>query len=39
MKKALWVTCLIVLAAFIGLGNSRAYAQAEVDPDHYDTRD
>ena len=39
MKKALWVTCLIGLAAFLGLGNPRAYAQAEIDPDHYDTRE
>lgn len=39
MKTLRWITCLIGLAVFVGLGNPRAYAQAEVDPDHYETRD
>jgi len=36
--KAMWGlrTCMC-LAFLVGLGTLRAYAQAEVDPDHYDT--
>ena len=39
MKTVRCITCLIGLAVFVGLENPRAYAQAEVDPDHYETRD
>jgi hypothetical protein len=35
-----WVTqYLIGLAVLVALGGSRAYAQFEVDPDHYETRE
>jgi hypothetical protein len=30
-----WIPCLIDLAVVVGLGNLRAHAQAEVDPDHF----
>jgi len=39
VKTVRCITCLIGLAVFVGLENPRAYAQAEVDPDHYETRD
>jgi hypothetical protein len=39
VKTMPWLTCLIGLAVFVGLGNPRAYAQSEVDPDHYETWD
>jgi hypothetical protein len=39
VKTVRWVTCLIGLAVFIGLGNPRACAQAEIDPDHYEPWD
>ncbi len=36
VKILWWKTSLIGLAVFVGLGSPRAYAQSEVDPDHYD---
>jgi hypothetical protein len=39
VKTVRWITCFIGLTVFVGLGNPRAYAQAEVDPDYYETRD
>jgi hypothetical protein len=39
VKTTWWITCFIGLAVFVGLGNSRARAQSEVDPDHYETWD
>ncbi|MGC2403454.1 MAG: hypothetical protein WA510_26925 [Acidobacteriaceae bacterium] len=35
-----WITqYLIGLAVLVALGSSRAYAQFEIDPDHYETRE
>lgn len=39
MKTLQLFACFIGLAVFITLGNSRAQAQAEIDPDHYETAD
>jgi hypothetical protein len=39
VKTARWITCFIGLGVFVTLGNPRACAQAEIDPDHYETRD
>jgi hypothetical protein len=38
--KNLWLmTCFIGLAVLVTVGSPRAYAQFDVDPDHYETRD
>jgi hypothetical protein len=38
--KNLWLmTCFMGLAVFVTVESPRAYAQSEVDPDHYETRD
>lgn len=39
MKTLSLMTYLIGLAMLVAVGSSRAYAQFEVDPDHYETRD
>jgi hypothetical protein len=39
MKKVPLMTYFIGLAMLVAVGSSRAYAQFEVDPDHYETRD
>jgi hypothetical protein len=33
------IACFISLAVLVTLGSPRAYAQADVDPDHYENRD
>jgi hypothetical protein len=33
------IACLVGLALLVTLGSSRAQAQAEIDPDHYETVD
>ena len=37
MKTALTMKALVGLILLVGLGSLRAHAQAEIDPDHYDT--
>lgn len=39
MKTLRLVACFIGMAVLITLGSARAYAQFEVDPDHYENRD
>jgi hypothetical protein len=39
VKTARLITCSIGLAVLVTVGSLRAYAQFEVDPDHYETRD
>ncbi len=39
MKAVSLMTYFIGLAMLVTVGSSRAYAQFEVDPDHYETRD
>ena len=39
MKTSRLTTCCIGLAVLVTIGISRAYAQAEIDPDHYETND
>lgn len=39
MKTSRLITCCIGLAVLVTIGSSRAYAQAEIDPDHYETGD
>ena len=37
--KTLWMTTLFGLAAIIALAGPKAYAQFEVDPDHFETKE
>jgi hypothetical protein len=37
--KTLWITTLFGLAAIVSVGGPNAYAQFEVDPDHFETRE
>ncbi len=39
MKTVQFIACFIGLAVSVALGSQRAYAQFEVDPDHYENRD
>jgi hypothetical protein len=39
VKTLRWTICLIGLAVFVTLGSPLAQAQAEIDPDHYETVD
>jgi hypothetical protein len=39
MKAVSLMTYIVGLAMLVAVGSSRAYAQFEVDPDHYETRD
>lgn len=39
MKMSQLITCCIGLALVFTIGSSRANAQAEIDPDHYETGD
>ena len=39
MKTVRLITYFIGLAVLVTVGNPRAYAQSEIDPDHYETRD
>jgi hypothetical protein len=39
VKTLQFIACLIGLAVFVALGSHRAQAQAEIDPDHYETAD
>jgi hypothetical protein len=39
VKTIRFIACLIGLAVLVTVGSQRAYAQFEVDPDHYENRD
>lgn len=39
MKTSRLITCCIGLAELVTIGSSRAHAQADIDPDHYETGD
>jgi hypothetical protein len=39
MKQVWIITHLVNLAVLVGFGGPRAYAQFEIDPDHYETRE
>jgi hypothetical protein len=39
VKTSQLLTCCLGLAVLVTVGSSRAYAQFEIDPDHYETRE
>jgi hypothetical protein len=39
VKTVRFIACFIGLATLVTVGSQRAYAQFEVDPDHYENRD